>query len=105
MTAEEFLEEYPDSEQCFGDLEDMACKQCGNRESFRVELGTMATLYDNGLRDIDTSDWDRDSYCRCQVCDAAEDVRYFTIRGLDRLITQRREHPVREPQAEDQHFL
>lgn len=102
MEAEEFLEEYPDAEPNYGELEDMGCPHCGNRKVFRVETRQMATLTNQGIDDYGESEWDRDSYCACNECDEGEDVRHFTIRGLDRLITQRRAEPTPELR---QHFI
>lgn len=107
MTAEEFLEQYPDAVENSMNLEDMACPHCGNRDRFLIDITSYATVTDLRQQDAgEMGEWDHDSYCRCAECEAdGEPVRYFTIRGLDRLIRLRREQPVREPQAEDQHFL
>lgn len=112
MTPQEFLEEYPEAPHRTGNLEDMACPNCGQREQFSVEIREMAVVQDHRQDSNGDPEWDRDSYARCDDCDTNEDVRYFTIRGLDNLIQQRLATPPQPtaqfttpPNAPESHFL
>ena len=51
-------------------LENIKCPACGNEDTFRVEVTTMATVTDDGA-EVDHGDmqWDKDSYAECDDCD------------------------------------
>jgi len=71
-----------------GNLEEMACTECGCRTQFRVEVRVMSDLEDESF-DPDSPDYssfDGDSYCRCCSCGESGDVGGFKIIGLDSLL-------------------
>jgi hypothetical protein len=112
MTPTEFLEAYPEAPLRTGNLHDIACPMCGQRDGFMIEAREMVTVTE--LREDAHGDreWDRDSYARCDACDISEDVRYFTIRGLDDLIEERLAAPTQPtaqfttpPSSPESHFL
>jgi hypothetical protein len=49
-------------------LSDMRCPKCKSYEPFRIEIKTLATVWDSGT-DIDgDNEWNNASYCECLVC-------------------------------------
>lgn len=96
MTAEQFLEKFPDAEENENCLQDIACERCGNRSKFRIAATMMCLVQDDGSDRDDESDceWDSESYCVCEndECNADGLLCDFTIEGLDDLIYERSRH-------------
>lgn len=103
MTPREFLQRYPDAEWNDMNLKDMACRHCGNRESFVIEHAENRLVYDDLTEDYGDHDFDMNSFCSCHQCGEAGAVRDFVIEGLDELILLRDRYelpPAPQPAAD-----
>jgi hypothetical protein len=89
MTAKQFLKLHPDAESnADGLLEDMACRNCGNRETFRIAFSGIAEVDNESSSDDGDHEWDDRSHCHCPQCGTAGKVKAFQIKGLDDLIAE-----------------
>ena len=91
MTAEQFLEKYPDSELRENCLQDIACPECGQRDSFNITFTGTAEVYDDGSDDVGDHEWESESDCTCSECKHGGTVADFTFPGLDKLIDGKEE--------------
>jgi len=91
LTAEEFVEMFPDAPIMSENCEDKACSACGNREEFRIRFSGLCTLTDEGTDDDGDHEWEPDSWCECKGCYEEGTVADFTILGLDELLDDRQD--------------
>ncbi len=85
-TARQFLDRFPKSERMGNAMKDLACHQCGQRETLHIRVSGLSSITDSGTFDEGNPEWDDDSACTCQKCGAGGTVRDFTYPGLDDLI-------------------
>lgn len=66
-------------------LEDMACFECGYRESFSIVVTSRARIEDGSITEgyYESGDFNGASSCKCCECDRSGKVKDFTIIGLD----------------------
>jgi len=61
-------------------LENIRCPSCGNEDTFRIEVKTMATVTDDGTElDHGTVEWDENSYLECPKCFAHGKLGCFKV--------------------------
>lgn len=93
LTVNQLLAKFPEMHNEFrnGCLEDMACPECGQRDSFRIRVSTVVEINDDGTDDHEDTEWDNNSFCACpnDHCPAEGKVRDFTFKWLDETILQR----------------
>ena len=58
-------------------LEDMACPKCKSHGPFTICAEIFVTVTDNSVEDYGDTDWEPESYCRCQACDHSATVDDF----------------------------
>lgn len=93
MNAQEFLAKYPDTELHEDDhLTDLACPQCGDRDSLTIQATSQFDIYPDGTDQNGDVEWDSSSYCHCRQCGYSSVLANFTIKGLDEAI-QEKEQP------------
>ncbi|MGC4089430.1 MAG: hypothetical protein QM756_16385 [Polyangiaceae bacterium] len=51
-------------------LRGVRCPECGNAETFYIEIPLVATVTDEGVQDVSGEHyWDEGSFARCAECD------------------------------------
>jgi RNase P subunit RPR2 len=60
-------------------LSGMMCPNCKSDGPFRIEVKTMATVYDEGVEETEDNQWEEDSYCECKECDQTGTVKDFNV--------------------------
>jgi len=87
LTAEQLIEKFPDM-ACMEDslLQDLACPNCGERDSFKIGFTGTCRVDRYGSDDCGDHEWDAKSHCHCPVCDHVATVGEFTFKGLDELL-------------------
>jgi len=54
------------------------CPDCGNFETFRIEVSAVATVTDDGIEITGDTEWNDASFCHCPECERDGVVREFT---------------------------
>lgn len=49
-------------------LQGFECPSCHSEEPFRIRITASAVVYDSGIDDIESTEWDNSSYCECPAC-------------------------------------
>lgn len=86
MTAQQLIKKFPRQRRNENCLTDIACRECGNRDQFRIEMKSTFTLRDDGTDSHEDTEWGRSNFCQCSQCQHEGKVRDFTIPGLDNLL-------------------
>ena len=63
-------------------LQDIACPQCGQTDSFIIEVKTRANVTDNGAETFGDMYWDERSFIECKNCQTGGIVDEFTRQTL-----------------------
>src|SRR5258708_37057548 len=63
-------------------LDGIKCPKCGNEDTFRIEVTTMATVTDDGaeVEHVDM-DWDETSYAECAGCYKFGQLSHFKVQS------------------------
>lgn len=62
----------------------MACPQCQSDGLFHIEVRCIVTVYDDGVGDTETTEWQDNSVCGCSACGHSGTVARFTIENWGR---------------------
>lgn len=82
MKASTFRKRFPDAETNSNCLVDVACPECGNRDSFRVQVVTVVEMSDDGTDGHeDTENTGR--FTQCVSCGHEGRDSLFHVEGLD----------------------
>lgn len=88
-TAADYIVTWPARAQANGgNLFDMACPKCGQRDKLVIAATTGATVSDD---ETDTGDleWEDTSLCHCPCCSFEGTLSLFTFEGLDDMLLER----------------
>jgi len=90
LTARQLIRKFPEMHCNSNCLENIACPICGNRDEFKVEVLTRASLTDDGTdAEVGDHEYSENSYIECfsGTCRHHGRVRDFTFPGLDELLS------------------
>ena len=71
-----------------GNLHDMACPGCGQRESFYITTSCQHDVMDDTADERGDVQWNQKSECSCEKCGHYARVKDFTFPGLDDLLSR-----------------
>lgn len=83
MTASRFKKLYPDIPRNTNCLRDMACFQCGNRESFSIIAKSNFIIFDDGTSEFGDVEYEADALMACRGCGKTGILNDFIIARLD----------------------
>lgn len=58
-------------------LEGMRCNNCKSLGPFKIGAMSLVTMTDEGSEEVESPDWDNDSYCLCVECGFEGRVKEF----------------------------
>lgn len=71
-------------------LEGMRCPRCQKLGKMEIAITALALVSDEGTETINDTEWNEDSFCRCDECDYCGTVKEFLIKnwGFNELVRE-----------------
>lgn len=102
MTPEEFIAKFPNVTTVNeGNLEDVACPQCGARDGFGISFHGWAKVTDESSDDAGDHEWDMDSSASCPECGHSDLLAGLTIKGLDAALEEQQQAENEDEEEQD----